>query len=243
MRHTAWPTISEQAQMAAAPPRTPTSVTGCRPRTRPSTSMKPSSPGDRAPHRWMRPTRVPEGPLEIRVPTDVENVRLNSRKPSVAKVDRVRAVAQPGSALRSGRRGREFKSPQPDYLVVSTPRILVRPARPADAAVVATIWNEGIAGREATFEVRPRELGEITARLGDRLPLVVAELGGVVVGFGLLSAYSERPVYAGVGEASVYVTESARGRGIGTQLIEALVEQAEMRGMHKLIGKLFASNE
>src|SRR4051794_38906822 len=116
MRHTAWPTISEQAQMAAAPPRTPTSVTGCRPRTRPSTSMKPSSPGDRAPHRWMRPTRVPEGPLEIRVPTDVENVRLNSRKPSVAKVGRVRAVAQPGSALRSGRRGREFKSPQPDVL-------------------------------------------------------------------------------------------------------------------------------
>src|SRR3954453_6003241 len=33
-----------------------------------------------------------------------------------AKVERVRAVAQPGSALRSGRRGREFKSPQPDFL-------------------------------------------------------------------------------------------------------------------------------
>jgi L-amino acid N-acyltransferase YncA len=127
--------------------------------------------------------------------------------------------------------------------VVSTPRILIRPARPADAAVVATIWNEGIAGREATFEVRPREPGEIAARLGDGLPFVVAELAGVVAGFGLLSAYSERPVYAGVGEASVYVTASARGRGIGTQLIEALVEQAEMRGMHKLLGKLFASNE
>jgi len=120
----------------------------------------------------------------------------------------------------------------------------IRAARRADAAAVAEIYNEGIATRQATFETEQRSAGEIEAWLaaGERLPVLVAEAEEGVLGWARISAYSDRPVYAGVGEVSVYVTERARGRGIGTGLLEALQQRAAELGYWKLVGKLFTAN-
>ena len=119
----------------------------------------------------------------------------------------------------------------------------IRPATPADAAAVAAIYNEGIAGREATFETRPRAPAEVAGWLEEGLPLVVAEdADGAVAGFAKLSAYSDRCVYAGVGEHGVYVAAAARGRGIGRALLEALCEAAERAGYYKLTARIFTTN-
>jgi L-amino acid N-acyltransferase YncA len=58
----------------------------------------------------------------------------------------------------------------------------------------------------------------------------------------LIASYSARSCYAGIGECSVYVAASARGRGVGTALTEALAAAAEQRGFRKMIGKLFIDN-
>ena len=122
--------------------------------------------------------------------------------------------------------------------------IPIEPARPEDAAEIAEIYNRAIAERSATFETRPRSADEIAARIaGSSLPLLVARDRQAVVGWGALSRYSDREVYAGVSEASVYVTEAARGRGVGRQLVEALAEAARAQGGYKLIGKLFLTNK
>ena len=63
-----------------------------------------------------------------------------------------------------------------------------------------------------------------------------------MLGWARILAYSDRPVYAGVGEVSVYVTERARGRGLGRALLEALQERAAELGYWKLVGKLFTAN-
>jgi L-amino acid N-acyltransferase YncA len=120
----------------------------------------------------------------------------------------------------------------------------IRAARSADAQSVADIYNEGIATRLATFETDPRTAEDVEKWLvaGERLPLLVAEEDGRVLGWARILAYSDRPAYAGVGEASVYVTESARGRGIGRALLEALQESAKHHGYWKLLGKLFTAN-
>ena len=120
----------------------------------------------------------------------------------------------------------------------------IRAARPADAQSVTDIYNQGIATRLATFETEPRAADDIESwfAAGERLPVLVAEEDGVVLGWARILAYSERPVYAGVGEVSVYVTESARGRGIGRALLEALQESARQNGYWKLLGKLFTAN-
>jgi phosphinothricin acetyltransferase len=120
----------------------------------------------------------------------------------------------------------------------------LRPAAHADAPALAQIYNEGIEGREATFETRPREPGEVIAWIEEGLPFLVAVAGdgGAVLGFARLSAYSDRCVYDGVGEHGVYVAGAARGRGVGRALLLGLCDAAERAGYYKLTSRVFASN-
>ena len=120
----------------------------------------------------------------------------------------------------------------------------IRAASAGDAAAVADIYNAGIRERSSTFETREREPEEIAARIaGERHPFLVAELDGRVAGFAATAPYSDREAYAGVAECSVYVDAALRGRGIGSALLEELAVEAGRRGFHKLVGKLFATNE
>jgi L-amino acid N-acyltransferase YncA len=72
---------------------------------------------------------------------------------------------------------------------------------------------------------------------------LVTEGDDRVAGFAATSPYSEREAYAGIAECSVYVAPELRGRGLGSALLDALAVEAERQGLHKLVGKLFASNE
>jgi L-amino acid N-acyltransferase YncA len=118
----------------------------------------------------------------------------------------------------------------------------IRAAAAGDADAIAAIYNEGIEERVATFETRLREAEEIAAWHEDGLPFLVAERDGVVVGFARVSPYSDRCVYAGVGEHGVYVARSARGRGLGRALLEALCAEAESAGLYKLTSRIFSDN-
>jgi L-amino acid N-acyltransferase YncA len=122
--------------------------------------------------------------------------------------------------------------------------VRVRAARAEDAAAVADIYNAGIRERSSTFETREREPAEMAERIGgERHPFLVAELDGRVAGFAATARYSDRDAYAGVAECSVYVDADWRGRGIGSALLSELATEAAARGFHKLLGKLFDTNE
>jgi L-amino acid N-acyltransferase YncA len=124
-----------------------------------------------------------------------------------------------------------------------TNTVRVRAAQALDADAIAFIYNEGIAERAATFETEPRHAADFHERVADeRFPLLVAELGEQLVGWAGLGPYSERAAYAGIGEASIYVARSSRGRGVGTELCRQLVEDAAGRGLWKLVGKVFPEN-
>jgi L-amino acid N-acyltransferase YncA len=117
----------------------------------------------------------------------------------------------------------------------------VRQAGPADAAAIAAIYAQGIAERQATFEIVPPDAAACAAWIGGPLTLV-AEDGGEVAGWARVFAYSDRCVYDGVGEYTIYLDGRARGRGVGTALLEALIAAAEAAGYYKLVGKLMADN-
>ena len=120
----------------------------------------------------------------------------------------------------------------------------VRPAAPADAARIAEIYNAGIAERSSTFETRARGTSDVQAWLesGERFPVLVAG-EDLVLGWARVAEYSARPAYAGVGEVSIYVDREARGRGIGSSLLQQLSRRAAELGYWKLTGKLFPENE
>ncbi|WP_419949254.1 N-acetyltransferase family protein [Candidatus Palauibacter sp.] len=71
----------------------------------------------------------------------------------------------------------------------------------------------------------------------------MADRGGRVVGWAALAPVSERCAYGGVAEVSVYVGESSRGDGVGSVLLDALIEASEREGVWTLQAGVFPENE
>ena len=122
---------------------------------------------------------------------------------------------------------------------------LIRLAEPGDAAAIASIYNQGIHERGATFETRPRTDTDMLDRFqGDatRFPILVAEEAGAILGWAGLSSYRARECYAGIAEFSIYLDRTARGRGLGRLLLAALIDTARDRGYWKLVSRIFPFN-
>ena len=104
------------------------------------------------------------------------------------------------------------------------------------------IYEQGIAGGQATFETEaPTWEAWDRSHLDDHRLVAVRE--GEVVGWAALSRVSERCVYDGVAEDSVYVADSAQGRGVGRALLEELVRRAESDGVWTIQAGIFPENE
>ena len=122
-----------------------------------------------------------------------------------------------------------------------TEGVRLREMTEADWPAVAAIWAEGIATGNATFETEPPSWAafDATRKIEGRF---VAEDGGAVVGWAALSPVSSRPCYAGVAENSVYVASAARGRGVGTALMDALTAAAAAAGIWTIQTSVFPEN-
>ena len=123
-------------------------------------------------------------------------------------------------------------------------QISIRAARETDAAVIAGIYNQGIEDRGATFETQLRTADDIAPTLSEtaKFPTLVAIDGDAVVGWAGLSAYRARACYAGIAEFSIYLDRTARGRGVGRQLLTSLIDVARARGYWKLVSRIFPFN-
>ncbi|HEX7460293.1 MAG TPA: GNAT family N-acetyltransferase [Acidimicrobiales bacterium] len=122
----------------------------------------------------------------------------------------------------------------------------VRLAEPNDAESIRRIYNAEVLGSTATFDLRARTVAEQTAWMVEHqgtYPVVVAvDDEGVVLGFGSLSTYRDRPSYATTVENSVYVDESRRGRGAGRVLLEEVVRLGTLHGFHSMIARVGGGN-
>ena len=111
----------------------------------------------------------------------------------------------------------------------------------ADWQQVRAIYLEGIATGIATFETDAPSWEKWDAGHLREMRFVARDVAGVLHGWAALSPVSNRCVYGGVAEVSVYVGE--RGRGVGRALLEALVEASERRGIWTLQAGVFPENE
>jgi L-amino acid N-acyltransferase YncA/DNA-binding transcriptional ArsR family regulator len=119
--------------------------------------------------------------------------------------------------------------------------VTVRPVEGSDMAAVLEIYAEGLATGNATFETTVPTAKQMR---GKWLPGLswVAESGDAVVGWSAVMPVSDRACYAGVGETSVYVAESARGRGVGKALLHTQVNEADRAGLWTLQTSIFPEN-
>jgi phosphinothricin acetyltransferase len=124
----------------------------------------------------------------------------------------------------------------------ATAQVAIAALVPGDWDDVARIYGEGIETRMATFETEvPSWEAWDVAHLADHR--LMARADGRAAGWAALAPVSSRPVYAGVAEVSVYVAAAARGRGVGTALLAALVESSEAGGVWTLEAGVLPANE
>jgi phosphinothricin acetyltransferase len=128
------------------------------------------------------------------------------------------------------------------------PDAILRPARPADVPGILAIYNEIIVSSTAVYALEPTTLAErqawFDAKQAQGMPLLVAEDAQGVAGFSTLGDFRGYwPGYRYSVEHGVHVRRDARGRGLGTALVEALVPLARAMDKHVMIGGIDADNE
>ena len=106
--------------------------------------------------------------------------------------------------------------------------ITIRPMVPEDWDDVARIYLEGIATEHATFQTDCPPYAAWDASHTKECRLVILA-DGVLAGWAALHRVDPRWCYRGVAEVSIYVGERFRGKGLGSQLLNALCADAEKR--------------
>ncbi|MBM7651762.1 phosphinothricin acetyltransferase [Neobacillus cucumis] len=106
---------------------------------------------------------------------------------------------------------------------------------------IREIYLEGIATGNATFQKVAPSWEEWDSSHVKECRLV-ARLEEKVLGWAALTPVSGRCVYAGVAEVSIYVSQSNYGKGIGSRLLNSLIEQSEQNGFWTLQSGIFPEN-
>jgi phosphinothricin acetyltransferase len=114
-------------------------------------------------------------------------------------------------------------------------------------AAILAILNDAILNSTALYEYRPRTpesmTGWFAAKAADRYPVIgLEDAAGELLGFASYGAFRPHAAYKYSVEHSVYVRTDRRGRGIGRQLLQAVIDAAGGQGYHLLVGGIDATN-
>jgi phosphinothricin acetyltransferase len=122
----------------------------------------------------------------------------------------------------------------------------IRKAGNADLPSITDIYNDAVANTTATFDTQTRTLEDRTQWFNNRdenFPIFVAEKNKQIVGYASLNKWSDKKGYDRTAEISLYILPGYQGEGIGKQLIEFIVAEAEETHLHSIIARITEGNE
>ena len=119
--------------------------------------------------------------------------------------------------------------------------ISIRNFKHDDWNLVAEIYRQGLETRNATFETQVPDFDAWIKKFHAHL-LWVAVLEHHVVGWAGLQPVSQRKVYDGVAEVTLYIDSKHTRKGIGKTLMNHLVEESEKAGIWTLYASIFPEN-
>lgn len=122
----------------------------------------------------------------------------------------------------------------------------IRRATVADAEQICEIYNREVSESTVTLDLTPRTPAEQREWISDRsggLAVLVAEIDDSVVGFASLSFYRDRPGYRTSVEDSIYIHRNHHGLGVGSALLNELIDVAEKHGFHTVLARIVGPQE
>ena len=116
--------------------------------------------------------------------------------------------------------------------------VALRTATRDDCSAINDILNHYVVGSTATFITEPQSLDERLSWFDGRgatHPVIVADVGGRVVGWAALSPFRTRAAYSKTVELGVYVHHGHHRLGIGRALVAELLVRAQAAGLHVVV--------
>ena len=124
---------------------------------------------------------------------------------------------------------------------------MIRPAGPADAQALADLYNHYVLHTVTTFETEPVDSTEMAARVAEvqriGLPWIVLMEDGVLCGYACAIRWKSRAAYRLSVESTIYLSDGYSGRGLGTRLYGALLEELAALGLHAVLAGISLPNE
>src|SRR5262245_48169140 len=113
-------------------------------------------------------------------------------------------------------------------------------------AAILDIYNDAIVNTTALYDYKTRTMDTMAAWFKDKragnYPVIGAEADGTLLGFATYGVWRVRPAYKYTVEHSLYVHKDHRGKGLGDQLLTAIVAAAKQQNYHVLVGGIDAEN-
>ena len=126
-------------------------------------------------------------------------------------------------------------------------KITLRPYKIEDTQAILDIINFNILHSTALYDYTIRSFEQQKNILEEKIrkgfPVLVAELDGIAVGFGMYSEFRFREAYKFTVEHSVYVNDNHHGKGIGKLLLQELIQLANNQKLHTMIAVIDAENQ
>lgn len=125
--------------------------------------------------------------------------------------------------------------------------IQLRSATHDDISAITAIYRPAVLHGTASFELEAPSEEEMRRRfeaiVAGGYPYLVAELDGVVVGYGYANAFRPRPAYRFSVENSIYVAPDHHGKGVGKALLAKLIEVCTAQGFRQMIAVIGDSGQ
>jgi len=124
--------------------------------------------------------------------------------------------------------------------------LTIKQATLADLGQITEIYNDAIQKTTATFDTDLKTLEEQEKWFANHdasHPVLIAEQDGLIVAWASLSQWSDRCAYSATAEISLYVKEEYRGKGIGKQLMKAIIQEGKTAGLHTVMARIAGSNK
>lgn len=123
---------------------------------------------------------------------------------------------------------------------------MIRPVKPQDAQDIANIYNHYVKNTVITFEedcIDSKEMAKRIEKVTDaNLPWLVVEENDSLVGYAYATPWKARSAYRFSVEATVYLSPKQQGRGLGTQLYQALFSALKQQSIHAVMGGITLPN-
>lgn len=124
--------------------------------------------------------------------------------------------------------------------------VVVRPSTEQDVPFMVDIYTYHVQNGLGDFRADPLQPEDIKRRrkamLNRRLPHIVADHGGAIIGYAYAVPFLKRPAYRYAVKHSIYVHKDHRQAGVGRKLLPALIEACAGAGFRQMVCYIDGNN-